>query len=283
MEILKCYNCGSIENRFYAEENGFILVKCINCGLLYVKNRPDDDKILSDTKKGLIEGDKSLHVTLKYNADKINYYKVILNDLFSSSFGTIHTWLDIGCGHGEFMKTLEEVSSEKIIIKGNEPNVKKQESARNRGLDVEYFEIESHNSKYDMISMLDVYSHLPDPVLYLNKLKSLLNPRGEILIETGDTSDFTAKEQVGPFCLPDHLSFASERIVVNILERLNFEIVCIKKYPYFPLNFKSIAKEIIKIFLPNYTSYIKCYLKWEKYAQTNMFIRARLKSLSSSI
>lgn len=225
MKIINCYNCGSIKSNFYAEENGFTLVKCSSCGLLYVKNRPDDDKIMDDTRKGLIQGKKILDVTVRFNVNAIPLYKVVLNDLFGGDFSTIKTWLDVGCGHGEFMKTIEDVCSGTISIKGLEPNIKKQEAARKRGLDVKYFELESHPEKYDMISMLDVYSHLPDPVVFIHKIKPLLNPRGEILIETGDSANFSAKEQVRPFCLPDHLSFASERIVVDILERLNFEIL----------------------------------------------------------
>ena len=34
-----------------------------------------------------------------------------------------------------------------------------------------------------------------------------------------------------PFYLPDHLSFASESIIIRILERLGFEILSVKKYP----------------------------------------------------
>lgn len=278
MKITNCYNCGSTESEFYAEENGFNLVKCSGCGLLYVNNRPDENQIIADTKKGVIQGEKDLDVTAHFNAGIIPFYKNVLHDLFKGNFEKIKTWLDVGCGHGEFMKTIESVGSGKIIIKGLEPNVKKQESARKRGLDVTYFELETCTQKYDMISLMDVYSHLPDPVIFFKKLKPLLNPNGEFLIETGDSANFTADEQIKPFCLPDHLSFASEKIVVNILERLGFEIISIKKYPYLHLNLKSIAKEIVKLFLPKYNSYIKYYFSWKKHSKTNMFIRARLKN-----
>src|ERR1035437_6177972 len=144
MKIVKCYNCGSIKSTFYAEENGFTLVKCSGCGLLYVKNRPDDDKIIDDTKKGLIHGNKILNVTVHFNAEAMKQYRVVLNDLFGGDFSTIQTWLDVGCGHGEFMKTLKNINSGTIMVKGIEPNVKKQESARKRGLDVSYFELSSH-------------------------------------------------------------------------------------------------------------------------------------------
>jgi len=54
--------------------------------------------------------------------------------------------------------------------------------------------------------------------------------------------------------LPDHLSFVSEDIVVNMLEKIGFEIIDLKKYPAFKLNIVGIAKEIVKIFWPNKTT-----------------------------
>jgi len=154
-------------------------------------------------------------------------------------------------------------------------------------LNVGYFDIESHEDKYDVISLLNVYSHLPDPPELLKSLKKNLNPNGEVLIETGDTADFSEKDHYRPFYLPDHVSFASEKIVTGILQRLGFEIISVTKYPYpnSPQSFISplcIAKEIIKAVLPNYQSKLKEYLKNNYYrncwSKTDMYIRAKLKS-----
>ena len=106
-------------------------------------------------------------------------------------------------------------------------------------------------------------------------MKKLLNPGGELILQTGDTANLSAETHYRPFYLPDHLSFASESIVIGILERLNFEILSIKKYPFIRFNLSSIAKELVKAFLPQYKSRIVYYFK---NSQTDMFIRARSKS-----
>ena len=49
---LPCYNCGSEEATFCAEENAFSLVKCSECGLLYLEKRPDDKEISQAHKQG---------------------------------------------------------------------------------------------------------------------------------------------------------------------------------------------------------------------------------------
>ena len=80
------------------------------------------------------------------------------------------------------------------------------------------------------------------------------------------------------FYLPDHLSFASESIIIRILERQGFEILSVKKYPFLKLNYINLTKEIIKIILPQYKSNIRCFAKWKLYSQSDMYIRARLKT-----
>lgn len=278
IKIPNCYNCGTEERTFYAEENGFSLVKCSACGLLYLQERPDDETISQAHKQGKHRGLKDLDVTGVFDACRIPKYLDVLEDIFKGEFGNKETWLDVGCGHGEFIAAVQQYSKGKIDIRGTEPNIHKRTSAQERGLNVGYFDIEAHGDKYDLISLLNVYSHLPDPPAFLKSLKKLLNPGGEIVLETGDSADFTAKEQYRPFYLPDHLSFASERIVTDILKRLGFDVLSVNKYPYLSFSPKAVVKEIVKAVLPQYQSRIRYYAKWKRYSQTDMFIRARIIS-----
>lgn len=277
MKITHCYACGSNQHSFYAEENGFALVKCNGCGLLFLENRPDDDQITQAHQQGKHGGAKELDVTGRYHPHKIHHYLEVLRDLYDGEIGK-KTWLDIGCGHGEFMEAVQKYSSQPITVKGTDPNIHKQESARKRGLDVGYFSIDTHDEQYDIISMLNVYSHLPDPPKFLKMLRRLLTPGGELILETGDTAGFTPKEHYRPFYLPDHLSFASESIIVKILKRLDFEILRIKKYPFVRLDLFDISKEVVKAILPNRPSNLRYYLRMKTYSQTDMFIRAKIKN-----
>jgi SAM-dependent methyltransferase len=233
MQMVKCYNCQSNKNTFYASENSFNLVKCNECGLLFVNPRPDNEEISRAHKVGVHRGSEELHMTGSFSLSKISIYRDIFKDIYGDDFCLDNiSWLDIGCGHGEFLLALQQVGGGRIIAKGLEPNAHKQKSAQERGLDVSNFEIDEHNEKYDVISLLNVYSHLPDPPAILLDWKRLLMSGGELLLETGDTASLLSKNHYRPFDLPDHLSFASEKIVVDILERVGFEIVSVNKYPY---------------------------------------------------
>lgn len=276
MKTKGCYYCGTGQHSFYAEENGFTLVKCSGCGLLYVDNRPDDDQISQAHKQGKHTGIKELDVTGVFSPGRLKVYRKVLDDLFGGDLGNHRTWLDVGCGHGEFMLAVKRYAGGKVDVVGTEPNIHKQASARRKGLNVDYFDLETHAGRYDVISLLNVYSHLPDPPRFLESLKRLLNPGGELIVQTGDTADFSAAEHYRPFSLPDHLSFASQAIVEGILERLGFEVVSTRKYPYVRLELGSLLKEIIKALLPHFSSRLRYYVKWKKYSATDMYIRARM-------
>jgi len=276
VNIQNCYHCSSKKNNYYAEENGFTLVKCSNCGLLYVNKRPSDDEISEGHKQGKHSGIKELDVTGRFSQKKATNYIKILNELYKNDFKHIKSWLDVGCGHGEFLLAVKEFSQNSIDVLGTEPNIHKQKSAQSRGLNVSYFDLSTHDQKYDAISLLNVYSHIPNPPEFLNLLKGLLNPNGELILETGDIANFSSKDIYRPFHLPDHLSFASQSILVEMLERIGFQILEIKKYPYVQLSLASFTKELVKLFLPRYDSRIKYFFNWKKYSETDIYIRAKL-------
>jgi 2-polyprenyl-3-methyl-5-hydroxy-6-metoxy-1,4-benzoquinol methylase len=274
-----CYYCGSSKNKFYAQENGFSLVKCSSCGLLFVPDRPGDHEISEAHKQGIHSGLQTFNITGSFAQSKVRRYVNVLGDLYPDPKILVNNahWLDVGCGHGEFMTAVQHYWPMMINIKGTEPNINKQKSAKKRGLDVSYFEIDSHEDRYDVISLLNVYSHLPDPPHFLSTLKALLNPQGELIIQTGDVADIPPDEQYKPLFLPDHLSFASEKIVVGILDKLNFDIISIRKYSPIQFSVKAILRESVKKLSPYHKSRLKSYFRKSTYAPTDMFIRARLK------
>ena len=279
MQEVNCYSCGSDKNIFYASENGFNLVKCRECGLLFVNPRPTDEEIEQAHTLGVHRGKEMLEVTGSFSHVKVSSYMEILEDIYGSglSLGG-KTWLDIGCGHGEFLVALDRFSKGLVAARGIEPNIRKQKSAQRRGVDVGFFDLDKHADRYDVISFLNVYSHLPDPPTSILSWKRLLKPGGELLMETGDTAHFDSKDHYRPFYLPYHLSFASETIVGHILERTGFEILTIKKYPFFRVSALFLAKEIAKVLWPNKVSRLGYIMKHKLYSNTDMYVRARLKS-----
>ena len=135
MEDVNCYNCRSDRSVPYASENGYDLVKCSGCGLLYVTPRLSAEEVAEGHRYGMHEGDAALEVTGYFNKDKIGFYLRILNDFYGAEHEWAgKSWLDIGCGHGEFLAAITQFTGGKSNALGLEPNVHKQESAKKHGI-----------------------------------------------------------------------------------------------------------------------------------------------------
>jgi SAM-dependent methyltransferase len=174
------------------------------------------------------------------------------------------------------MLAVQRWSGGATLVEGTEPNERKRRSAAERGLHVDFHDLATHARTYDVISLLNVYSHLPDPPAFLQSLKRVLNPGGELVLETGDSAGLSARDHHRPFFLPDHLSFASEKIVIEILERLGFKIERITKYPLVQFEWGPFVRELLKAMLPGRRSDLRYYVWRRRYSQIDMFIRARL-------
>lgn len=141
MTAARCYNCGSDRYIGYAEENGYTLVRCCGCGLLYVANPPDPDEISQAHLQGRHSGRQQLHMTGRFDAGKVSRYLDVLAELFDDEIPAAKTWLDVGCGHGEFMLAVQRWSGGIIRIEGTDPNEQKRRSAGDRGLRVDFHDL----------------------------------------------------------------------------------------------------------------------------------------------
>jgi len=274
---VSCYNCHSNRNTLYDTENGFNLVKCLDCGLLYVNPRPLDTEIDQAAQTGQHAGDNLIDTTGAFNEQRVRNYLSILRDFYPDTPDTTQSrsWLDIGAGHGEFLKAIQMFVGSGLQTKGLEPNANKRASAAKRGLDIGYFDLDKHAEAYDFVSLLNVFSHLPDPVDALTKWKRLVKVGGELLLETGDSANLDRKHHHRPYYLPDHLSFASEDIVVGILERVGFRVLDIKKYrsPAYPVfTLGNLFKQAVKLIRPNRQASFNFF---PKHGNTDMWIRAK--------
>jgi SAM-dependent methyltransferase len=273
-----CYNCNTVDSNFYDYENGYTYVKCIKCGLIYLNPRPAHDEILKANEYGVHKGETDFDITGTYNSKKVSKYLKILADFYRKEELQMNKkkWLDIGCGFGEFIEALEQYSNSKLTLLGSEPNMKKIISCKKRNLAVDFFDLDDIHEKYNYISLLNVYSHLPNPVKYLTKIKESLAPEGELLLETGHSCHLPAKFHHKPYYAPDHLSFASREIVENILERIGFHILKTKIYRHPQFIYISSFKSFLYY---SYELLIK-KIHWKdlfpRYPKRDMFIRAKM-------
>ncbi len=107
----------------------------------------------------------------------------------------------------------------------------KAASARARGLDITQDYLRPDHPKVRFISIVDVFSHVPDFADFLLELRAVLAPEGELFIETGNLADLGSRAEFpGELGLPDHLVFAGERHLRGYLDRAGFEVVQMRRW-----------------------------------------------------
>jgi len=136
-------------------------------------------------------------------------------------------FLDIGCSFGGFIKTAikEGYDAEGIDISSYVvEESQKDEELKNRIFCSDILNFEPQK-KYDVITLIEVIEHLPEPQFIFKKLYDLLNPKGLLIIQTANFDGLQAKLQKNHYhyYLPGHLYYYSKKNLTNFLKQVGFQ------------------------------------------------------------
>ena len=177
----------------------------------------------------------------------VREYRSILKALYGGTLSNQRVaWLDIGCGYGEFLTALKSTVGTKSALMGSEPNRRKAHYAQERGLDVAYHDLDDLPDKFTHISLLNVFSHLPEPVGFLSRARDHLEPGGELLIQTGNGADLNRQDVPGALWLPDHLIFGGRVTLDHLIQMLGMDLQKIIDYRQPRLTPTNVAKDLVK-------------------------------------
>lgn len=276
LKKINCPCCSAESYQPWATELNYQVVRCMSCKLLYVNPMPDTDDVDAAVRNGEHTlGAKKLNVRSRRIPKKINLYKTVLRQQFSDIWYSKRkiVWVDVGCGYGETLEAVQMLAAPGSTVIGVEPMAHKAQNAQSRGLQIINSYLQPRQFKADVISVVDIFSHIPDFHSFLKIVATNLVPSGEVFIETGNLADMeTRSDFPGELGLPDHLVFAGVKQLTTYLNASGFEVVDIREDRVDNLlnTIKNIVKKIIgrqgHIRLP-YTS---------KYRQIR--IRAKLKN-----
>jgi len=186
LETVVCDLCGcaqthpllTVEDRIYGLPGKFKLVRCDECGLVFLNPRPDRASI------GLYYPDLDYHAFQKPAAWKeallarrnTREAERLLADRGSGST----TVLEIGCGTGDLLGALHAGGAS---VTGIEPNEAAAQTARDAGLDVRTGMLDSHIAGlppggFDVILMKYALEHVHSPRETLSQAARLLRAGG---------------------------------------------------------------------------------------------------------
>ena len=221
----------------------FDLLKCDSCDLLCTDINPD--QYLSryyespeyhshvQTASGLVS---SLYRLVKKHTLKTKR-KLINSE--SDKPGSI---LDIGCGIGDFLLTMQKAGWD---ITGSEPSEKARKQAETKLGQTINSDLKSINAKFDVITLWHVLEHIPDLTETLNEIIGILETNGTLIIAVPNYRSYDARyygEHWAGLDVPRHLWHFSQKTLSQLTQSKNLRII--KKVPmYFDSFYVSMLSE----------------------------------------
>jgi 2-polyprenyl-3-methyl-5-hydroxy-6-metoxy-1,4-benzoquinol methylase len=233
----RCMLCGSTARRPVIEVDGFELAKCVECGLVYVANPPDAERLKSlySFSSGYHQAlaDPASEVTQSHRRQGREYLEWLAS--VGADRGRL---LDVGCSVGVFMA---EARDHGFTVRGVEFSADTADVARSLyGLDVQTGTIDDLTSDgvepFDIVTMWDVIEHLEDPLGALRIVHRLLRPGGVVAIRTPNIDGLFPRRsyRIGrairhwPHAEPPaHLVQFSKATLSATLERAGFRVSAI--------------------------------------------------------
>ncbi|MGE3149076.1 MAG: class I SAM-dependent methyltransferase [Pseudorhodoplanes sp.] len=220
-----CPACGGCFRRLYVKA-GYGIDRCESCGL---------------GRTGAQDFDPASYYTADYfsgaHADGYQDYRgeeAVLRREFARTVAFIRRFrgegrlIEIGCAYGFFLKEAQPY----FRVSGIELAREAAEDARRHGLDVLDGMADENNMRRlgmaDVIVMLDVIEHVPDPAATLALCARYLNPGGILVMTTGDFGSLCARAAGRHWRLmtpPQHLWFFTTQSLRGLGEKAGLRLL----------------------------------------------------------
>jgi len=239
LETVRCNLCGADDTIPVTEIDGFHIVRCRQCGLVYVNPRYQREvlqEIYTETyydHDGIKNGLEFFGYE-NYLADKDN-----IRATFAKRLRTIESYaprghlLDIGCATGFFLDLARE-NGWKVM--GTEVSAFSAQYARETlGLDVRMGtlrDLHFEDQMFDAVTVWDVIEHVPDPLSELQEVQRILRDGGLVSIITPDVDSWVARSLGNRWeefrRVREHIYFFSRRTMVQTLHKAGFDVLKIQ-------------------------------------------------------
>jgi 2-polyprenyl-3-methyl-5-hydroxy-6-metoxy-1,4-benzoquinol methylase len=236
VEYVSCNVCGTDNTkvRFYVRDRNvrgsrsFKIVKCKNCGLVYLNPRPDKEEIRNCYPPWYHSRAQAKTV----NIEKTWIWGIPWRKAMEKKAGPILRYkkegniLDIGCGDGSLLKYMKGLGWQACGVEFNESSSRYAREVL--GLNVfsgRLEEIDYKANGFDVIILFHVLEHLPDPSETLKRVRPLLKKNGFLLIEVPNFGSFEArlfKSKWNGISAPLHLYHFTPKTLENMLKNCSF-------------------------------------------------------------
>lgn len=221
-----------LKDEFLTKEE-FQIHECLNCGLLFTEPRPPKEKIgdfyKSEDYYSHKENNKGFIPKIYETIKSVNLKTKFKMATKGMNTGTV---LDIGCGVGDFLHTME-INGWKTV--GIEPSEEAKTIAKKRMKGHLYAPDEINqlpNESFDLITMWHVLEHVDDLRSEIKQLERLLKKGGRLVLALPNFKSHDAqyyKEYWAAYDVPRHLNHFCKTSIHNIFKNSTLNWIETKK------------------------------------------------------
>lgn len=225
--VSTCPACLSAGIGRFARLRNVAYERCRDCGFTFANPVPSDAALRAFYNSPFYDNYRA------YEARRMEtqpYFSVSYSDL-----PRLADWIDLnrdarildfGCGPGSFLAMLRDRGF--ANVEGLELNLQSADVARRRhGIELATDLGALKRQTYDVVSMIEVIEHLPEPEAMLRTISALLEPGGRLFITTDSVRNLTSRRiprYSQHYTGPSHVSLFTERAIRRLIERTGFAI-----------------------------------------------------------
>lgn len=237
-DLRKCPFCTAMERRGLAQRNGWQIVECAACKMVFIGNeigyaeQKNEHDWLDDYPKEM-ERRKQKHPVLLFLS---RYTRRLRPETNSRLLKQARRWksggklVDFGCGDASFI----ERASQYFEVTGIELSTRLAAMSRSRMPGVRIFEgpvtevaaRELPESSFDMVTQFGYIEHEWQPLEGLRSAYRLLKPGGITLIKTPNYASWNRRIMGLDWCgfhIPAHCNYFTPETLAKMLRRAGFE------------------------------------------------------------
>jgi 2-polyprenyl-3-methyl-5-hydroxy-6-metoxy-1,4-benzoquinol methylase len=268
MEKIKCDYCQSGKYDIFQTasdvftKDKFNLVKCKDCGLVYLNPRPTIDEIgrYYPDKEYFLESKRCVYAydhqqaydakgkggNLRLSAQRLFAERFFDESKFSSGlkeklrdfiiahrFGRLKKTfskgkiLDVGCGDASFLGCLRDLGWQ---VQGTEVSEVAAQKAKDNDINVfigDLLDAKYDNESFDVIRLWSVLEHLHEPAKYLKEIYRILKKEGALIIQVPNINSLAFKLLRKNWCaldVPRHLYHFDKAHLKKMVEQAGFKV-----------------------------------------------------------
>ncbi len=218
-----CYLCG--EKRLVGFKGFSWLVECRNCGLVYNPALSIDSREVSHR----FYGDVNVEHRRKIRSVLLRIARIRWQWLTKRLPAFAGYLLEIGCGTGEFLKTAMASGWD---VSGLELSENFRGAAKDwYGLELQGDELAQAgfaDNSFDIVTLLHVFEHLPNPLEFTNQISRILKPDGWLFIVVPNLSSWTDnlfRDSNPTLTKMDHFFHYTPDTLRRIFSQSSFDVV----------------------------------------------------------